>query len=614
MAISVSLGAPDEKRAARRARAGRLALELTTQSIVLYHEATGGRWEMIGHALLESRDFNKQIEWLRVEALARTGQQQPVMIWLPDDQVLRRSFAIGDQRPAARRNIVADLFERETPYRRDELEIAVAPDSANGKASCLAILRQTRREAEDYARRWGFEPGIVTIREAGDGFDDFARFTSPDQPGKRIARTGVRWGAIGAGIIGAGTLAAAGAWGLALFMQQRAAPPAVPTAIAMPAAFEATDLRARFAEPQDPAPISSADLALTVPAAPEPRQPVKVSYDEPWVVAYIHPDDIEKPSYLHVDDRLKLGRVAEASVLPLQFASLGETATGIFNPAGRKAETDASVVEGGVLTWNVSLTEPADTGLSRTPYSNSHEPIFASLAAVADAPLTAPMPFPRVPDGDEIAPPAPAPETEAATLGTDLLAPRPVPRPVSDAAPEPSPNAPELAEQPEAEAQTAALSEPAEERAPVGEAPALVALAAPEPKPADADLPAPLEAEAAILGIETSPMPQPRPERTHTKMATVRTIVPRSVVVKGPVSRSVSKAASHQGIPLDRTSLIGIIDMTTGREALLRLPSGRFRRVGKGDQIDGWEVSMIGRDAMRLVNGSEQRTLLLVDR
>jgi len=47
---------------------------------------------------------------------------------------------------------------------------------------------------------------------------------------------------------------------------------------------------------------------------------------------------------------------------------------------------------------------------------------------------------------------------------------------------------------------------------------------------------------------------------------------------------------------------------------LLRLPNGRYRSVIVGDVLDGWRVSMIGADAMRITRSGEDRTFLLVTR
>ncbi|MDT8344144.1 MAG: amidophosphoribosyltransferase, partial [Thermohalobaculum sp.] len=61
-------------------------------------------------------------------------------------------------------------------------------------------------------------------------------------------------------------------------------------------------------------------------------------------------------------------------------------------------------------------------------------------------------------------------------------------------------------------------------------------------------------------------------------------------------------------------ALIGILNLETGRQALLRLPNGRYERLAVGDTIEGWKVRGIDTDAMRLVRGAEERTLPLIGR
>ncbi len=77
---------------------------------------------------------------------------------------------------------------------------------------------------------------------------------------------------------------------------------------------------------------------------------------------------------------------------------------------------------------------------------------------------------------------------------------------------------------------------------------------------------------------------------------------------------SVREAATEHGLPLNQVSLIGILDLESGRKALLRMPDGRYRSVVTGDTIDGWRVSMIGIDAMRVTRSGQDQTLLLVSR
>jgi Tfp pilus assembly protein PilP len=67
-------------------------------------------------------------------------------------------------------------------------------------------------------------------------------------------------------------------------------------------------------------------------------------------------------------------------------------------------------------------------------------------------------------------------------------------------------------------------------------------------------------------------------------------------------------------LELDQTNLVGVIEASNGRRALVRLPDGDFRKVARGDDVNGWRVNSIERAAMRLTRKGQNRTLLLVSR
>ena len=120
----------------------------------------------------------------------------------------------------------------------------------------------------------------------------------------------------------------------------------------------------------------------------------------------------------------------------------------------------------------------------------------------------------------------------------------------------------------------------------------LAALSAPVPKGRPAGLATPIRPSDRAERARRSPLPN----------------------LARAAPQAVQRASIAEGVPLDRAALIGILNLDNGRQALLRLPNGRYERVLVGDQLDGWEVSMIGTDAIRLERGDEERTLLLVDR
>ncbi|MEM8790898.1 MAG: hypothetical protein AAGE80_04725 [Pseudomonadota bacterium] len=115
-------------------------------------------------------------------------------------------------------------------------------------------------------------------------------------------------------------------------------------------------------------------------------------------------------------------------------------------------------------------------------------------------------------------------------------------------------------------------------------------------------------------GPQTAPNPMPRPKGAAARFAATRTLIPRTTRAPRTGLGSLVRAAKREGLPLDRTSLVGVINLQSGREALLRLPSGRFQRIAQGDVIEGWTVTLIGQDAVRLKRGGEQHTLVLVSR
>ncbi|TVQ58056.1 MAG: hypothetical protein EA355_02775, partial [Rhodobacteraceae bacterium] len=77
---------------------------------------------------------------------------------------------------------------------------------------------------------------------------------------------------------------------------------------------------------------------------------------------------------------------------------------------------------------------------------------------------------------------------------------------------------------------------------------------------------------------------------------------------------SIAGAATRRGaIDLDKTALLGVMAGRGAgdRQALVRLSSGAFRTVRRGDVVDGWTVSQIEGETVVLRNGSRRETLRL---
>jgi hypothetical protein len=125
------------------------------------------------------------------------------------------------------------------------------------------------------------------------------------------------------------------------------------------------------------------------------------------------------------------------------------------------------------------------------------------------------------------------------------------------------------------------------------------------------------------LAVLTSFQPAKRPsnfdetvEKARVKIASVAPTTGNTTapsVTTGPVlptRANVAKTATiKNAINLAKLNLIGVYGSTSKREALLRLPSGRFVRVKIGDRIDGGRVAAIGTNSLSYVKSGRNRVL-----
>ena len=148
----------------------------------------------------------------------------------------------------------------------------------------------------------------------------------------------------------------------------------------------------------------------------------------------------------------------------------------------------------------------------------------------------------------------------------------------------------------------------------------------PKPRPASAQ-------DAGIVGggaggsklaVMASPRPTARPSdfativrKTRQKMASAAPAAPTGPVrVKAlPAKANVAKHATRKrALNLRQLNLIGVYGTPDRRRALLRLPSGRYVKVRKGDRVAGGQVAAIGRNFINYVKDGRNRRLKIPDR
>ena len=94
---------------------------------------------------------------------------------------------------------------------------------------------------------------------------------------------------------------------------------------------------------------------------------------------------------------------------------------------------------------------------------------------------------------------------------------------------------------------------------------------------------------------------EPEPEQT----AAAATVQPSI-----PTAASVARQATQDGaINLNKVNLIGVYGTSSDRRALVRLPSGRYKKVQVGDTVDGGRVVAIGDSELRYQKKGRNMTL-----
>ncbi|WP_294221176.1 hypothetical protein [uncultured Shimia sp.] len=98
------------------------------------------------------------------------------------------------------------------------------------------------------------------------------------------------------------------------------------------------------------------------------------------------------------------------------------------------------------------------------------------------------------------------------------------------------------------------------------------------------------------------------PEATTTAAAAVPAAA--AVVPDIPTTASVARQATiKNAINLNKVNLIGVYGTSSNRRALVRLSSGRYKKVQVGDRVDGGRVSAISEDELHYTKGKRNVVL-----
>jgi len=127
----------------------------------------------------------------------------------------------------------------------------------------------------------------------------------------------------------------------------------------------------------------------------------------------------------------------------------------------------------------------------------------------------------------------------------------------------------------------------------------LAVLRVPRPRTRPAGLVAPASTQTASLASTAS-----------VAQIETETFKPRAVAPKIPSSASVARQATlDNALNLRKLNLIGVYGTPANRRALVRLPSGRYKKLKIGDRLDGGKVIAISDSELRYQKKGRNLTL-----
>ncbi|MEO1108384.1 MAG: hypothetical protein AAFX90_10725 [Pseudomonadota bacterium] len=141
-------------------------LSFSATGISLHH-LSEGEWYEIGTVSLDTDDLNGQIQALRDQGFALENDLSCNVV-IPADQIRYLTIPSEDLSTDENAQMVQDALVDATPYERDELSFASI--TKDGLVYGAAVARQTLNEAHSFTTEHGFVPVAYTAEPSEDEF------------------------------------------------------------------------------------------------------------------------------------------------------------------------------------------------------------------------------------------------------------------------------------------------------------------------------------------------------------------------------------------------------------------------------------------------------------
>ena len=168
------------------------ALFLSPQGIALAHRQTEGHWALVGEAAPDGPDLAADMAALKDVIAKRGGTTQPVVLVLPDDQILYTSFMAPIQDTLLVEARIVEGLEGLTPYAVADLVHDWRPIEAD-RVKVAVIAQDTLNEASGFVAAFGFESAGFIAMPPLERFPGMPAF-GPRPPGLGDGATGLAFG------------------------------------------------------------------------------------------------------------------------------------------------------------------------------------------------------------------------------------------------------------------------------------------------------------------------------------------------------------------------------------------------------------------------------------
>lgn len=608
------------------------ALSFSATGISVHHQSDGD-WFCIGEVALDAPDLNAQLHALRDKAFALENNLDCKVV-IPAEQVRFLSTETTGKTTEDSANQARSALAEATPYSVDELVFDIATVGTTTHAA--AITRQTLAEARDFATEHGFIPVQFTAKTdqalfpseplfsdekpespaaaanrntsaskvhaiADTPVPDVFRAPSDGAPPKASSDALVKRYAVPSAAVLA-IVVALGAWAL-IASDDGAEPETAQGEITLPEPdTQVSDTTPEvLAEPETP-PAETAEREPETPAVDEPElSPADTAIlealnVEPTLVEEVdrdpEPQDIPEQPDIEITTPTPLTPPAPAPQDDLYLASIDKSNLSndaIAQPSVESFATDTPFDKVALPSVAGSRFDLDDRGLVIPGVDGTLNPegIVVFLGRPSKAPPPPPVRFEQEPTLEE-------PSDRLAGL-------RPKLRPDD-------------------------LIDRFERQQLGGRSREELEALRPKIRPASLQRPEVEEAPApAVLGGLRVPRPKTRPEglapSSNTQTASLGstagiaqieagTFQPKAVAPKIPSSASVARQATiDNALNLRKLNLIGVYGTPSNRRALVRLPSGGYKKLKVGDRLDGGKVIAIGDSELRYQKKGRNVTL-----